>query len=273
MIKFKDRVIPNDDRIDIMSIINLIQKDLDEIRKSHLVDGGIKIFLTESLIFRLVQWKCKWVDLGYININYGVDCAGRKDLDIDGQIFGCEIRLLHQWEMDIANAYRIQFVECNSIPLDLKAPILKWAHQIYGITTMTPEEYKYDLEDLKVMDYVFLNSNYIKRADGKYIASAVNSYFDIEKVIFNGPATIVVWKDGTKTIVKCEEGTTYSKEEAIDQAILKKLFLTNSHHKRVLKDLISEKSVEQNNKKKLKKEHTNYIQEAVANYINGKTEE
>lgn len=34
---------------------------------------------------------------------------------------------------------------------------------------------------------------------------------DIKKVIFNDPATIVIWADGTKTVVKCKEGETYSK--------------------------------------------------------------
>ena len=32
----------------------------------------------------------------------------------------------------------------------------------------------------------------------------------IKKVIFNDPATIVLWDDGTKTVVKCSEGDTYS---------------------------------------------------------------
>lgn len=34
---------------------------------------------------------------------------------------------------------------------------------------------------------------------------------DIKKAIFNDPATIVIWADGTKTVVKCREGETYSK--------------------------------------------------------------
>ena len=32
----------------------------------------------------------------------------------------------------------------------------------------------------------------------------------IKKVIFNDPATVVIWDDGTKTVVKCSEGDTYS---------------------------------------------------------------
>ena len=47
---------------------------------------------------------------------------------------------------------------------------------------------------------------------------------NIKSVIFNDPATIVFWEDGTKTIVKCqkENGDTYSKETGLAMAIPKK---------------------------------------------------
>lgn len=41
----------------------------------------------------------------------------------------------------------------------------------------------------------------------------------IEKVIFNDPATIVFWKDGTKTIVKCQERATFDPEKGLAMAI------------------------------------------------------
>lgn len=283
MMKCKERIIPDEDRIDTMGIIKLINIDLEEIRKNYLIaDGSITIFLSERLIFRLAQWKCKWMDLGYININYEVDCTGHKDLDVSGQIFGYEIRLLHQWGMDIANIYRIQFEEVAFIPLNPGAPGLavfhryidpdewKWGvcdkslggksamrasnfyskellNSLYGSDIMSPEEINYILEDNEIMRNTVYDRLFNRFFDNK--APIFKTFFEIEKVIFNGPATIVVWKDNTKTVVKCKDGDTYSKEEAIDQAILKKLFTTNSHHKRVLKDLISEKSVEQIDKK------------------------
>lgn len=45
----------------------------------------------------------------------------------------------------------------------------------------------------------------------------------INKVIFNDPATIIFWTDGTKTVVKCQEGDTYSKEIGFKTAYLKKM--------------------------------------------------
>jgi hypothetical protein len=52
----------------------------------------------------------------------------------------------------------------------------------------------------------------------------------IKKVIYNGPATIVLWNDGTKTVVKCKEGDPYSPEAGFALAVLKRL-TGNDFHK------------------------------------------
>ena len=46
---------------------------------------------------------------------------------------------------------------------------------------------------------------------------------EIEKVIFNNPATIVIWNDGTKTVVKAQEGDEWDEEKGLAMAICKKL--------------------------------------------------
>lgn len=46
----------------------------------------------------------------------------------------------------------------------------------------------------------------------------------IEKVIFNGPATIVYWKDGCKTIVKCQEGAVNDHEKGLAMAVARHYF-------------------------------------------------
>lgn len=45
----------------------------------------------------------------------------------------------------------------------------------------------------------------------------------IRDVIFNDPATIVKWTDGTKTVVKAQKGDTYSKEVGLAMCIVKKM--------------------------------------------------
>lgn len=58
----------------------------------------------------------------------------------------------------------------------------------------------------------------------------------IRKVIFSGPATIVFWDDGDKTVVKCMEGDHLNYEMGIAMCTLKKLFGTSyGYFKRDLK--------------------------------------
>ena len=49
-----------------------------------------------------------------------------------------------------------------------------------------------------------------------------NSACEIVNVIFNDPATIVFWSDGTKTVVKCQEYDTFDPEKGLAMAIAKK---------------------------------------------------
>lgn len=45
---------------------------------------------------------------------------------------------------------------------------------------------------------------------------------EIKKVIFNKPATIVLWADGTKTVVKVQGKEKFNKEKGLAMAIAKK---------------------------------------------------
>lgn len=45
----------------------------------------------------------------------------------------------------------------------------------------------------------------------------------IERVLFNDPATIVFWSDGTKTVVKCRKGDKWDAEKGLAMACAKKL--------------------------------------------------
>ena len=52
----------------------------------------------------------------------------------------------------------------------------------------------------------------------------------IKKVIFNNPATIVFWSDGTKTVVKCGKNDIYDPEKGLAMAVAKKYLGTNKSH-------------------------------------------
>lgn len=51
---------------------------------------------------------------------------------------------------------------------------------------------------------------------------------EISKVVFNNPATIVFWADGTKTVVKCMEGQEFNEYYGVACAIMKRFFGNNS---------------------------------------------
>lgn len=62
----------------------------------------------------------------------------------------------------------------------------------------------------------------------------------IKKVIFNNPATIVIWNDGTKTIVKCQEGDTYSKELGFAMCLAKKFLGNKGNFNDIFKKYLKE---------------------------------
>jgi len=56
----------------------------------------------------------------------------------------------------------------------------------------------------------------------KEMATRIEWKFQYTKVIFNNPATIVLWKDGTKTTVKCGENDIYDPEKGLALCFMKK---------------------------------------------------
>lgn len=56
------------------------------------------------------------------------------------------------------------------------------------------------------------------------------------QIIFNNPATIVFWGDGTKTVVKCAPGTAFNKYAGFCAAVAKKIYVNNSAINRLVND-------------------------------------
>lgn len=60
-------------------------------------------------------------------------------------------------------------------------------------------------------------------------------YLGIKNVIFNEPATIILWNDGTKTVVKVQDGDTFDPEKGLTMAIIKKLLGNQGNYYNELK--------------------------------------
>lgn len=63
-----------------------------------------------------------------------------------------------------------------------------------------------------------------EKEDRKKYNRVGNTNLKIERVIFSGPATIVVWSDNTKTIVKTQNDEPFDAEKGLALAIVKKLY-------------------------------------------------
>jgi len=68
----------------------------------------------------------------------------------------------------------------------------------------------------------------------------------VRKILKSGPATIVLWEDGSKTVVKCAPDEEPNDYAAFTAALGIKLFKSNSN----LKRMIAEKTVVQKPRKK-----------------------
>lgn len=66
----------------------------------------------------------------------------------------------------------------------------------------------------------------------------------IRKVIFNDPATIVLWSDGSKTVVKCGPEDSYDMEKGLAMAIVKKMAGNDNRFHKVFKQYTKKKKKE-----------------------------
>ena len=62
---------------------------------------------------------------------------------------------------------------------------------------------------------------------------------DINRVLFNPPATIVFWGDGTKTVVKVREGDKFEKYAGFAMACMKKMFGSTGAAMEIMKEFDS----------------------------------
>ena len=59
-------------------------------------------------------------------------------------------------------------------------------------------------------------------------------YPGIKKVILNNPATIILWNDGTKTVVKCSKNEKFDPEKGLAMAISERVLGSYSKFKKIM---------------------------------------
>lgn len=88
-------------------------------------------------------------------------------------------------------------------------------------------------EDLNMIDYNCWRSSCDERTRGyiandkpkaNYVSYNRSNLMSITKVIFNPPATIVFWGDGSKTVVKCGPDDKFNPHVGIAMCVMKKVY-------------------------------------------------
>lgn len=74
---------------------------------------------------------------------------------------------------------------------------------------------------------------------GSFLWGAKRAVPEIERVIFHDPATIVYWKDGTKTVVKANN-EKFDKEKGLLAAIAKKVYGNKGNFNNIIKKYVEE---------------------------------
>lgn len=105
---------------------------------------------------------------------------------------------------------------------------------------------KYIEEDINMTKTSY--NYFFKNGDSSKITKKIrfNKGFEIEirdnikDVIFNDPATIILWKDGSKTVVKAQDGELYDPEKGFAMAIAKKVLGGQGNYFEVFKKWIPE---------------------------------
>lgn len=84
-----------------------------------------------------------------------------------------------------------------------------------------------------------------KTKDLTISSNSLYNTFEIKDILVNGPATIVFWTDGSKTVVKCGPDDSYDIEKAVAMCFMKKALGSRSMHK--IFDLAKDRKTEYDN--------------------------
>lgn len=89
-----------------------------------------------------------------------------------------------------------------------------------------------------------------ERTERRRSYAAVANAVGVKRIIYNDPATVIFWTDGTKTIVKRAKGEKFSKYTAFCAALAKKLYGNNSVVRRIVESGFDQSKHEKKGKKK-----------------------
>ena len=129
-------------------------------------------------------------------------------------------------------------INCANIRANEEANHLKWkllecAHiELTLVPYPMVDKLIYDKNCTMSKDEIITNTRHSK----------IYPYFipNIEKVVFNNPATIVFWATGEKTVVKCQDGESFDKEKGLALCVMKYVMGNKSSYNNIIKKIVEE---------------------------------
>ena len=145
---------------------------------------------------------------------------------------------------DFSKAYgvTIDLIEdsLNQMPeLIIRDSYNRWVSR-HKLQNLRLDELAYILDQVKHKYNLEIVDCSIDSVSDWILESNTTNLPEIKDVIFNEPATIVMWSDGTKTVVKCQEGENYDPEKGMAMAISKKALGNKGNYCEVFKKWLPE---------------------------------
>lgn len=135
-----------------------------------------------------------------------------------------------RWEVGGVDIGINEYGECPEINIEVRSHINDWIYYT-NANGLVNELRKYVEGKLNCSAISTANS----LQSNKYMIGVLKPIpFSITKVIFNNPATIVFWSDGSKTVVKCEN-EEFDPEKGLAMAISKKALGNKGNYFNVFK--------------------------------------
>lgn len=116
-----------------------------------------------------------------------------------------------------------------------KVPLVVGAK--YSIVADETTEYKNNITVVKIDNAIPINVKVRTITSAKQVQGAPRPNDRIKRVVFNEEklTTVVIWWDGQKTIVKCQEGDVFDKEKALAMCYMKRVLGNRGSFNEVLK--------------------------------------
>jgi len=98
----------------------------------------------------------------------------------------------------------------------------------------------------------------------RIIRTQYNLIPNLSKVIFNDPVTVIIWEDGSKTLVRCSDDEAYDEHAGLAMCIAKKFFGSKNQFDKTVENWSSKKKSKKNMENILIEgfENNNYVFEA-----------